>query len=93
MDAELFPGVSDARPDVLVLLFVDAEPEVVSFAAPVVADVAEPQASGDIVAVSAVSVLFSVVAAGGDSPARPRFLAFPNVVLYARSSSSVQVVG
>jgi hypothetical protein len=91
-DASALP-FADAQPDVLALLFEDVEPVVVSFAAPVVADVAEPQASGDIVVAFAVSVLFSAVAAEGDNPGLPRFRAFPNVVLYARSSSSVQAVG
>jgi hypothetical protein len=58
-----------------------------------VADVAEPQASVDIVLVFDVLVPVSVDAVEVDSPGCPRFLAVPNVDHYASSSSSAEVVG
>jgi hypothetical protein len=96
VSAPLFAGVepphevvSAAQPDALVLVSEDAEPEAVSVAA----DVAEPQVSGDIVAAFAVSVLFSVVVGEAGSPEHPMFFVFPNVAVFARSSSFVEVVG
>ncbi len=65
----------------------------VVFVAASVADVAELQASVDIVLVFDVLVPVSVDAAEVDSPGRPRFLAVPNVDHYASSSSSAEVVG
>jgi hypothetical protein len=69
------------------------EPGVVFVDIVFVADVAEPQASGDIALAFDVLVAVSVVAVGADSHVRPSFLAFPNVDHYASSSSSVEVVG
>jgi len=66
---------------------------VVSVALVSIADVAEPQASGDIPVPFDVLFPASVVVAEVYSPRRPRFLAFPNVDHYASSSSSVEVFG
>jgi hypothetical protein len=58
-----------------------------------VADVAEPQASVDIAVAFDFLVPVSVVVVEVDSSGRPKFLAFPNVDLYATCSSSVEAVG
>jgi hypothetical protein len=58
------------------------------------AGVAEPQASVDIPVVSDLLIPVSVVVLVDlDNSQRPKLLAFPNVDLFASSSSSVQVVG
>ena len=59
----------------------------------VAADVAELRASVDIAVVFVVLVPVSVVVVGVDSSGRPRFPAFPNIVYFSSSSSSVEVVG
>lgn len=69
-----------------------SEPGVV-LAAVVSADVAEPRASGDIAVAFVVSVPVFVVVGGVDSPGHPKFVAFPNVDLYATSATDVEVVG
>jgi hypothetical protein len=58
-----------------------------------VADVVEPQAFVDIAVAFVVSVPVSLFVVEVDSSGRPRSLAFPNVDLYASSSSSVEVAG
>ena len=77
------------------VVFVAAEPGVVVvFAAAVLSgDVAEPRFSVHIPVPSAVSVPVSGVVVEVDSPGRPRFFAFPSIDYYARSASSVVIVG
>ena len=70
-----------------------SEPGVVFVALVSVADVAEPQASVDIALAFDALVPAFVVAVEVDSPGHPRFLAFPNVECYSRSSSSAEAVG
>jgi hypothetical protein len=70
-----------------------SEPGVVFVALLSIADVAEPQASVDTALAFDVLVPVFVVAVEVDISGRPRFLAFPNVDYYSRSSSSVEVVG
>ena len=65
---------------------------VVVFVAASVPDVAELQASADIVAVFDVLIPVSVDAVVVDSLGHPRFFAVPNVDHYASSSSSAEVV-
>jgi flagellar biosynthesis component FlhA len=70
-----------------------SEPEVVFVAVVSVADVAEPQASVDIAVAFDFLVPVSVVVVEVYSSGRPKFLAFPNVDLYATCSSSVEAFG
>ena len=83
-------AAAELSPEVVVLV---VEPEVVFVAVVSIADVAEPQASVDIAVAVVVLVPVSVVVVEVDSSGRPKFLAFPNVVHFASSSSSVEVVG
>jgi hypothetical protein len=83
-----------AEPEVVSVVDLEvSEPGVVFVAVVSVADVAEPQASFDIVVVFVVLVPVSVVVVEVDSSGRPKFLVFPNVDHYASSSSFVEVVG
>jgi hypothetical protein len=88
-----------AAPEVFALVSVAAEisPEVVVLAAEPggvsAADVAEPQASGDIAVAFDVLVPGAAVVVEVDSSGRPKFFAVPNVDQYANSSSSAEVVG
>jgi hypothetical protein len=94
--AELSPGavVLAAEPEVFFVVDLEVSELGVVFVAVVsVADVAEPQASGDIAVAFVVLVPVSVVVVELDSSGRPKFLAFPNVDHFASSSSSVEVVG
>jgi len=94
--AELSPEVVALVVEPQVVFVVDlevSEPGVVFVAVVSVADVAEPQASVDIVVAFVVLVPVSVVVVEVDSSGRPKFLVFPNVDYYASSSSSVEVVG
>jgi hypothetical protein len=94
--AELSPGavVLAAEPEVVFVVDLEvSEPGVVFVAVVSIADVAEPQASGDIALAFVVLVPVSVVVVELDSSGRPKFLAFPNVDYLASSSSSVEVVG
>ena len=103
---EVFPlafAAAELSPEVVVLVVepevvfvVDlevSEPGVVSVAVVSIADVAEPQASGDIAVAFVVLVPVSGVVVEVDSSGRPSFFAFPNIDYFARSSSSVEVVG
>jgi hypothetical protein len=83
-------AAADLCPEIVVLV---VEPGVVFVSVVSVADVAEPQASVDIAVAFDFLAPVSVVVVEGDSPGRPKFLAFPNVDHYASSSSSVVVVG
>lgn len=58
-----------------------------------IGDTAGPPASVDIASVFAVSVPASGIAVEVGSPERPSYFAFPNIVYYASSSSSVEVYG
>jgi len=97
--AELSPEivVLVAEPEVFALVLAVepevSEPGVVSVAVVSVADAAEPQVSGDIAVAFAVLVPVSVVVAEVDSPARPKFLAFPNVCSFPNCSNSVEAFG
>ena len=99
--AELSPEVVAlaAEPEVFAAVDLEvSEPgvvfvSVVSVALVSIADVAEPQASGDIALPFDVLVPLSVVAADVDSSGRPRFFSFPNIYYFANSSSYFAVVG
>jgi hypothetical protein len=56
-----------------------------------VADAVEPQACVGIPVAFDVSVPVSLLSFGADSSGHPRFLAFPNVDLFASSSSPAAV--
>jgi hypothetical protein len=58
-----------------------------------VADDAEHQACVRIPVAFDVSIPVSLLLTGADSAGHPRFLAFPNIDLYASSSSSAEVAG
>jgi hypothetical protein len=83
-------AVVERSPAVVVLA---AEPEVAFVAVFSVADVAELQASVDIAVAFVASVPVSVVGVAPDSFGHPKFLAVPNIDLFASSSSFVEVVG
>jgi hypothetical protein len=69
-------------------------PEVVAFVVVSTADVSEPQASVGIPVVFDFLIpVFVVALVDLDSSGHPKFFAFPNVDLFASSSSSVEVVG
>jgi hypothetical protein len=94
--AELSPEVVVLVVELEVVFVFDLEVSelgVVLFAVASTADVSEPQASVGIPVVFDVLFPVSVVTVEGDSPGRPKFLAFPNVDHYATSSSFVEVVG
>jgi len=95
--AELSPEVVVlvVGPEVVsvVVDFEVSEPGVVSVAVVSVADVAEPQVSGDIAVAFVVLVPVSVVVVEVDSSGRPKFFAFPNICSFPNCSSSVEVVG
>ena len=84
-----------AEPEVVFVAVYSAECGVlVAFvAAALAADVAEPRFSANIPAPSGVSALVSVPVAEVDSPARPRFFAFPSIGYDANSASFVEIVG
>jgi hypothetical protein len=87
-------AVAELSPEVVFVVDLEvSEPGVVFVAVVSVADVAEPQASGDIAVAIVVLVPVSVVVVEVDNSGRPKFLAFPNVDYLASSSSSVEVVG
>ena len=93
------PEASVVDPEVVSVVDLEGvDPEVVSVVDledvdPDIVSVSEPQASVDIPVVFVVLVPVSVVAVEGDSPGRPKFLAFPNVDHFASPSSSVELVG
>jgi len=100
-EPEVVSAAAELSPEVVVLV---SEPEVVSAAAELssqvvvlvaepVFDVAELQASVDIVVVFVVLVPVSVVVVEVDSSGRPKFFAFPNICSFPNCSSSVEVVG
>jgi hypothetical protein len=70
-----------------------AEPGVFFVVVASIADVAEPQASGDIAVVFVVLVPAAVFGVEVDKLGRPKFPAFPNVDYFASSSSFVEAVG
>ncbi len=86
VDAADISGDADPVADVVLV-----EYEAV-FVAASVPDVAELQASADIVAVFDVLIPVSGGAVEVDSLGHPRFFAVPNVDHYASSSSSAEVV-
>jgi len=96
-EPEVFALVLAVEPEAFVLVLVAelevSEPGVVSVAVVSVADAAEPQVSGDIAVAFAVLVPVSVVVAEVDSPARPKFLVFPNVCSFPNCSNSVEAFG
>jgi hypothetical protein len=81
------------EPESFVLPSAAVESGVVFAAVVSVSDFAGPQACVDTPVPFDVSAPASVFAVEVDSSERPRFLAFPNVDLYASSSSSVEVGG
>ena len=85
MVAGLFPEVVSAAAEL--------SSQVVVLVAEPVFDVAELQASVDIVVVFVVLVPVSVVVVEVDSSGRPKFFAFPNICSFPNCSSSVEVVG
>ena len=92
------PETADPWVDIFAVDLEVAGPEtadsgVYIFAVDPVADVAEPQASVDIVLAFDVLVPVSAVVGEVDSSVRPKFPAFPNADHFASSSSSVEVVG
>ena len=86
--AELSHGVVGGLIVGLAVVSSIGEPAAVS-----VADAAEHQACVDIPVAFDVSIPVSLLLTGADSAGHPRFLAFPNIDLYASSSSSAEVAG
>ena len=69
-----------------------AQPDVLALVAESVPDVAELQASVDILVVFVFLVLASLDAVEVDRPGYPSYFAVPNVDHYANSSSCAEVV-
>ena len=86
--AELFHAIVGGLIALLVVASLAAEPAGVS-----AAHAAEHQACVRIPVAFDVSIPVSLLLTGADSAGHPRFLAFPNIDLYASSSSSAEVAG